>query len=209
MAISMLKIRRPLGRLIFNMGIAIPGKTVFLIETAPCFWPTRPHIMWCVMWLTSHHGMWVQELIEVWFLSYVYLLSMIMKSLNCSFQFICSLCGCHQQDDSPHGGPIMRSFDDFFDDIKQCNKIVGWPEKLDMLPLICPVMCDTVIFFLCLLKKVYFSPENGLIYMAFRQNVCRWYFGCIFMNKNISILKKILFNCLLEGYWSWVIWIAF
>ena len=31
---SMLKIRRPLGRLIFNMGIAIPGKTVFLIETA-------------------------------------------------------------------------------------------------------------------------------------------------------------------------------
>ena len=35
MAISMLKIRRPLGRLIFNMEIAIPGKTVFLIETAP------------------------------------------------------------------------------------------------------------------------------------------------------------------------------
>ena len=29
----MLKIRRPLGRLIFNMEIAIPGKTVFLIET--------------------------------------------------------------------------------------------------------------------------------------------------------------------------------
>ena len=37
MVISMLKIRRPLGRLIFNMGIAIPGKTVFLIETTPCF----------------------------------------------------------------------------------------------------------------------------------------------------------------------------
>ena len=34
----MLKIRRPLGRLIFNMGIAIPGKTVFLIETAPWQW---------------------------------------------------------------------------------------------------------------------------------------------------------------------------
>ena len=32
MVISMLKIRRPLGRLIFNMGIAIPGKTVFLID---------------------------------------------------------------------------------------------------------------------------------------------------------------------------------
>ena len=35
MAIPMLKIRRPNGRLIFNMGIAIPSKTVFLIETAP------------------------------------------------------------------------------------------------------------------------------------------------------------------------------
>ena len=35
MVIPMLKIRRPLGRLIFNMGIAIPGKTVLLIETAP------------------------------------------------------------------------------------------------------------------------------------------------------------------------------
>ena len=33
----MLNIRRPLGRLIFNMGIAIPGKTVFLIETAPWY----------------------------------------------------------------------------------------------------------------------------------------------------------------------------
>ena len=42
----MLKIRRPLGRLIFNMGIAIPGKTVFLIETAPWtlyyYWDMTP-----------------------------------------------------------------------------------------------------------------------------------------------------------------------
>ena len=45
MAISMLKIRRPLGRLIFNMRIAIPGKTVFLIETAPWWfcWDVRLH----------------------------------------------------------------------------------------------------------------------------------------------------------------------
>ena len=42
MAISMLKIRRPLGRLIFNMGITIPGKTVFLIETAPWLSPAHP-----------------------------------------------------------------------------------------------------------------------------------------------------------------------
>ena len=50
MAISMLKIRRPLGRLIFNMGIIIPGKTVFLIETAPRnlyqikFWHRDAHL---------------------------------------------------------------------------------------------------------------------------------------------------------------------
>ena len=46
MVISMLKIRRPLGRLIFNMGIVIPGKTVFLIETAPSlsYWKGNP--MW-------------------------------------------------------------------------------------------------------------------------------------------------------------------
>ena len=49
MAIPMLKIRRPLGRLIFNMGIAIPDKTVFLIETAPCcflFCTTTKHPFW-------------------------------------------------------------------------------------------------------------------------------------------------------------------
>ena len=32
------------GRLIFNMGIAIPGKTVFLIETAPRFLITIRHL---------------------------------------------------------------------------------------------------------------------------------------------------------------------
>ena len=42
MAIPMLKIRRPNGRLIFNMGIAIPSKTVFLIETAPSLWHRLP-----------------------------------------------------------------------------------------------------------------------------------------------------------------------
>ena len=49
MAISMLKIRRPLGRLIFNMGIAIPGKTVFLIETAP----------WWLMWFIHPCSSWL------------------------------------------------------------------------------------------------------------------------------------------------------
>ena len=38
MVIPMLKIRRPTGRLIFNMGIPIPGKTVFYIETGPWYY---------------------------------------------------------------------------------------------------------------------------------------------------------------------------
>ena len=58
----MLKIRRPLGRLIFNMGIAIPGKTVFLIETAPWWLPldlTGPRFnikMWSYQYRKSHCG---------------------------------------------------------------------------------------------------------------------------------------------------------
>ena len=60
MAISMLKIRRPLGRLIFNMGIAIPGKTVFLIETAPwkhvtCGWRYQFHQVQVIIWGRSLH----------------------------------------------------------------------------------------------------------------------------------------------------------
>ena len=51
MAISMLKIRRPSGRLIFNTGIVIPGKTVFLIETAP--------------WKTSYEDCLVQQYVYV------------------------------------------------------------------------------------------------------------------------------------------------
>ena len=59
MVIPMLKIRRPLGRLIFNMGITIPDKTIFLIETPPCvfsiyeiFWvdyPTYSTALWDTM----------------------------------------------------------------------------------------------------------------------------------------------------------------
>ena len=43
MVIPMLKIRRPTGRLIFNMGIPIPGKTVFYIETGPSLFRLWPH----------------------------------------------------------------------------------------------------------------------------------------------------------------------
>ena len=51
----MLKIRRPLGRLIFNMGIAIPGKTVFLIEMAPRQHLQRPCMKWNNSSLITDH----------------------------------------------------------------------------------------------------------------------------------------------------------
>ena len=77
MAISMLKIRRPLGRLIFNMGIAIPGKTVFFIETAPSssefqkrICETR-HMGESLRWGTTQLGLLraLQRAIEVIYLS--------------------------------------------------------------------------------------------------------------------------------------------
>ena len=63
MAISMLKIRRPLGRLIFNMGIAIPGKTVFLIETGPR--PTEGQMMVAQMDIVIHLGVIPQEMLNI------------------------------------------------------------------------------------------------------------------------------------------------
>ena len=63
----MLKIRRPLGRLIFNMGITIPGKTVFLIETAP-------RISWAIevkkSWKSWNHNSYLDHEIT-WCLAYM------------------------------------------------------------------------------------------------------------------------------------------
>ena len=72
MGIPMLKIRRPVGRLIFNMGIVIPGKTVFLIETAPCFWHQGPPMMMSndmitIVLLSYRHKLnWVSSA-NIWF----------------------------------------------------------------------------------------------------------------------------------------------
>ena len=59
----MLKIRRPLGRLIFNMGIVIPGKTVFLIQTPPLAFCVAIHLVipgngpieWTMLWRPKVH----------------------------------------------------------------------------------------------------------------------------------------------------------
>ena len=61
----MLKIRRPLGRLIFNMGITIPGKTVFLIETGPwmpVFWGYPPPSHDYPYYWPVHIGSWVHTI---------------------------------------------------------------------------------------------------------------------------------------------------
>ena len=62
------KIRRPLGRLIFNMGIAIPGKTVFLIETAPRCTPVVKNrqiiqIYFDVFYNNQHNRGWTRDAI--------------------------------------------------------------------------------------------------------------------------------------------------
>ena len=59
----MLKIRRPLGRLIFNMGIAIPGKTVFLIETAPRICCSRQWLLYFCTWFIN---VWVMISFKSW-----------------------------------------------------------------------------------------------------------------------------------------------
>ena len=71
MAISMLKIRRPLGRLIFNMGIAIPGKTVFLIETAPRILQSgnetndTPMALYCFILKVQYNNLFLNNLIKL------------------------------------------------------------------------------------------------------------------------------------------------
>ena len=77
MAISMLKIRRPLGRLIFNMGIAIAGKTVFLIETAP----RLPKIILLFTKMTFHHFN------DKYFPKYKYMLYIIQFSFSFEITF--------------------------------------------------------------------------------------------------------------------------
>ena len=42
--IPMLKIRRSCNRLVFNMGILIPGIDSLYIETRPCCWCQSPHL---------------------------------------------------------------------------------------------------------------------------------------------------------------------
>ena len=72
----MLKIRRPLGRLIFNMGIAIPGKTVFLIETAP----------WALDTMRSHQPYWMASFsLQRWRVKGLLKFCILLRKFVCYF----------------------------------------------------------------------------------------------------------------------------
>ena len=75
MAIPMLKIRRPNGRLIFNIGIPIPGKTVFYIETGPWYPRVFP---WCVLF-DRDSWLFVDEIYRI-FINIVY--TMLISQLS-------------------------------------------------------------------------------------------------------------------------------
>ena len=92
MGIPMLKIRRPVGRLIFNMGIAIPSKTVFLIETAPRVLGNLP----CCAWSTSRlKWLWLRKVEFVvsncTAKSALYIMKWYVKEINLC-DFVSSFC---------------------------------------------------------------------------------------------------------------------
>ena len=94
----MLKIRRPLGRLIFNMGIAIPGKTVFLIETAPWLISSQWHIyvsFKCVI-IGSGNGLAsVQHQAIIWSNVGLLLIGLLGTKFNDIWIMYCMQYGCH------------------------------------------------------------------------------------------------------------------
>ena len=137
MAIPMLKIRRPLGRLIFNMGIAIPGKTVFLIETAP--WSLGGN-------LTRIYGLWfkgffhaVNNLPIITMTSHERHVVLSHRSFHClllqrmrtriketSKSALMALCERNSPVtiNSPHKGPVRRiklPFDDVRHHVMNCK----------------------------------------------------------------------------------------
>ena len=119
MVIPMLKIRRPTGRLIFNMGIPIPGKTVFYIETGP----------WICIVLALTHWLHYNDVIMGMLASQITSLT-IVYSIDYSgadqrkHQSSVSLAfvwGIHQGPvNSPHKWPVTRKMFPF-DDVIMCT----------------------------------------------------------------------------------------
>ena len=97
MVISMLKIRRPLGRRIFNMGIAIPGKTVFLIETAPRSFEHESYFLACLYhWIKFHGGAMQQYLYSRYYCLESHIFSWCRSHQRLCRTFCWSFCVCAQ-----------------------------------------------------------------------------------------------------------------
>ena len=144
MAISMLKIRRPLGRLIFNMGIAIPGKTVFLIETAPrhlmkCLW----HVCFQIKKLRFHRSLKFFVVSAAWLHAYL-TDSLHIYQNNTTHKMTMCLTSFSDQRSRLHGSFLI-----FYHvcSMAPCPAI----RSLDLLVLKATMICNHKLNF-CLLK---------------------------------------------------------
>ena len=118
----MLKIRRPLGRLIFNMGIAIPGKTVFLIETAPrtCNY-SKKSIQYFLLRLGTASNNYYRGNVDRSFS--IEAIHMYENTLAWKFHDMVRELH-HSILDSPRRGLVMQSFDFFFPFVVRLNNLL-------------------------------------------------------------------------------------
>ena len=97
---------RPLGRLIFNMGIAIPGKTVFHIETAPRVlkfsvsdWTNCSNKSWTYWWFEPP---WCSHDFNVMWLRYAI--------TQCTLYIYCNIFSPKNSEMTPHSLPVRASY---------------------------------------------------------------------------------------------------
>ena len=114
----MLKIRRPLGRLIFNMGIAIPGKTVFLIETAP--WLCYKGDLLVTQWPMSVRSIWLSES-----------LSTLQGTVTEAFKLVQIIVDSYRWG-VPLPNPLLA-------DVTLCNMSLVWSQVLNWRTI--PISC--------------------------------------------------------------------
>ena len=141
----MLKIRRPLGRLIFNMGIAIPGKTVFLIETAPrtsskC-WLASHNSTYSTVCLTANSDKYVRS--KATTNKHLTGIQMIISWWSHqieTFSTLLAICAGNLPvpGEFPAQRPVTRGFDVFFDlclNKRLSKQLWGWWFEMPSHPL--------------------------------------------------------------------------
>ena len=195
----MLKIRRPLGRLIFNMGIAIPGKTVFLIETAP--WAYMGYTANIIIKDTIHIFASISKIMRIWLMgrrNREHWLRHIckIKSICPETDFLVCLMICwwlyHQ--------PVRTRFENaFFTHILMayCKTAVTPLLMCGVTAVLCQVISVIMGFF-----WQEGPPRAGVDTLRLRQNGCYFAviaFKCIFLNENVWIFIEISLKYVLWG----------